>query len=120
VVAPAEAEVGHVLGAKVVTDAGREVGTVLDVVVESGAGGRVVGFQIASNEAAGRRKDKVYIPRGQTLAVSGHALVVPANASHFIAEGLASFTAQVEIFERHQADEPSPNPSTGQTTGGPA
>lgn len=39
----------RLLGAEVVTEAGTEIGTVLDVVVEGGTGGRVVGFRVAAS-----------------------------------------------------------------------
>jgi sporulation protein YlmC with PRC-barrel domain len=84
--APAEAEVmrGRVLGAKLLTDAGTEVGTVLDVVVEGGDSGRVVGFRVRASKALvpgpRRRRRGVYVPRGADLAVAGRALVLPEGA----------------------------------------
>ncbi|MDO0924316.1 PRC-barrel domain-containing protein [Streptomyces sp. TG1A-8] len=112
VVRSGDAGHGQVIGAPVVTDEGTEVGTVRDVVIEAGTGGRVIGFEIAANENLDRRQRKVFIPRGQTLSVSGQALVVPARASHFVAEDLPSFGAQVEAFHaqtgRPYADTRSP------------
>ncbi|MFC9930675.1 PRC-barrel domain-containing protein [Streptomyces sp. NPDC127190] len=113
-----EAGQGRVIGAPVLTDQGTEVGTVLDVVIEAGAGGRVVGFEIGSNENLDQRKRKVFIPRGDTLAVSGRALVVPAHAPHFVADDLPSFSAQVEAFHAHTARSYTSTPGTGE--GGPA
>lgn len=102
VVARREAAQGRVLGARVVTDAGAAVGTVLDVVVEGGASGRVVGFRIAADKefeaGSKRRRRKVYVPRGETLAVSGQALVIPADATHYVADDLPGFVAQVGAF----------------------
>ncbi|MFF2993708.1 PRC-barrel domain-containing protein [Streptomyces sp. NPDC057950] len=102
VVARGEAAHGRVVGAKVLTDAGTEVGTVLDLVVEAGTSGRVVGFRIAARETPGsgraRRRRKVFVPRGETLAVSGQALVIPADATRFVADDLAGFAAQVDAF----------------------
>lgn len=103
-----ETERGEVPGAPVLTDQGTEVGTMLDVVVESGTSGRVVGFEIAAHENLDPRQRKVFIPRGQTLAVSGRALVVPVQASHFVADDLPSFAAQVEAFLAH-----TPEPYSG-------
>ncbi|MFF9282718.1 PRC-barrel domain-containing protein [Streptomyces griseosporeus] len=100
VVEPAEAARGEVLKSPVLTEEGAEVGTVLDVVVESGASGRVVGFEIAAHGDEDHRRRKVFIPRRQILAVSGQALVVPAQARHFTADDLPSFAAQVEAFYR--------------------
>ncbi|MEU3247623.1 PRC-barrel domain-containing protein [Streptomyces sp. NPDC006875] len=102
VVARGEAAHGRVVGAKVLTDAGAEVGTVLDLVVEAGVSGRVVGFRIAARETrvsgSRRRRRKVFVPRGETLAVSGQALVIPADATRFVADDLAGFAAQVDAF----------------------
>ncbi|MEU1042627.1 PRC-barrel domain-containing protein [Streptomyces sp. NPDC005551] len=107
VVARDEAAHGQVLGAKVLTDTGAEVGTVLDIVVEGGTSGRVVGFRIAAREAlepgSKRRRHKVFVPRGETLAVSGQALVIPADATRFVADDLAGFVSQVEAFQLRSA-----------------
>ncbi|MCS0603018.1 PRC-barrel domain-containing protein [Streptomyces sp. LP11] len=90
---------GGVIGAPVLTDEGTEIGTVRDLVVETGTSGRVVGFEVAANAHFDPERRKVFIPRGQTLAVSGEALVVPVSASHFVAADLPSFGGQVEAFE---------------------
>lgn len=113
VVVRKEAARGRVLGARVLTDAGTEVGKVLDVVVEGGSSGRVVGFRIAASKSlapsgSGHRRRKVYVPRGETLAVSGQALVVPADATLYVAEDLPSFVGQVQAFHaRGDADHAS-------------
>ncbi|MFF9021320.1 PRC-barrel domain-containing protein [Streptomyces eurythermus] len=109
---------GQVIGAPVLTDQGTEIGTVLDVVIETGVGGRVVGFEIATDETMDRRRRKAFIPRGETLAVSGRALVVPAHARHFLADDLPSFGAQVEAFRAHTAQQYPGSPAT--EAGGPA
>ncbi|MGW9025986.1 PRC-barrel domain-containing protein [Streptomyces sp. NPDC055722] len=97
-----EASHGRVLGARVLTDAGTEIGVVLDVVVEGGASGRVVGFRINARDAlvsgSRKRRRKVFVPRGETLAVSGRALVVPSDAVHFVADDLAAFAARLGAF----------------------
>ncbi|MFF6880592.1 PRC-barrel domain-containing protein [Streptomyces sp. NPDC012474] len=102
VVARREAQQGRVLHAKVLTDEGAEVGTVLDVIVEGGTSGRVVGFRIAAGKAlvqrSRRRRHRVYVPRGETLAVSGRALVIPADATRYVADDLTAFAARVGAF----------------------
>ncbi|WP_435270045.1 PRC-barrel domain-containing protein [Streptomyces sp. 1222.5] len=98
VVGSRDAGHGQVIGVPVLTGEGTEVGTVRDMVIEAGADGRVVGFEIAANENLDPHKRRVFIPRGQTLAVSGQAVVVPVRASHFVADDLPSFDAQVEAF----------------------
>ncbi|MFF1450436.1 PRC-barrel domain-containing protein [Streptomyces sp. NPDC058274] len=122
VVARGEAAHGAVLGAQVLTDAGAEVGTVLDIVVEGGTSGRVVGFRIAAREAlepgSKRRRHKVFVPRGETLAVSGRALVIPADATRFVADDLAGFVSQVEAFQIRRAATRSAAPEPA-APGGP-
>ncbi|MFJ8096042.1 PRC-barrel domain-containing protein [Streptomyces griseofuscus] len=98
-----QAEHGQVLGAPVLTDQGTETGTVLDIVIEAGASGRVIGFEIALKETTDQGKRRAFIPRGEALAVSGRAMVIPAQAHHFIADDLPSFGAQVEAFRRYTA-----------------
>lgn len=98
IVDPHAADGGRVIGAPVITDQGTEIGTVRDIVIEAGAGGRVVGFAIAANDHLDPERRTAFIPRGETLAVSGEAVVVPARARHFVAEDLPSFAAQVEAF----------------------
>ncbi|MGW0613176.1 PRC-barrel domain-containing protein [Streptomyces sp. NPDC002788] len=111
VVARRETHQGRVLHAKVLTDEGAEVGTVLDVVVEGGTSGRVVGFRIAAGKAlvqgSRRRRHRVYVPRGETLAVSGRALVIPADATRYVADDLPAFTARVGAFREEHRGTPS-------------
>ncbi|GAB2727497.1 PRC-barrel domain-containing protein [Streptomyces bullii] len=110
VVARREALRGRVLGAQVLTDAGTEVGTVLDVVVEGGTSGRVVGFRIAAHRSlvpgSRRHRRRVYVPRGETLAVSGRALVIPADATRYVADDLPAFVARVGAFHHSRKDTP--------------
>ncbi|MFD5284165.1 PRC-barrel domain-containing protein [Streptomyces rubrogriseus] len=86
-------------GARVLTEAGTEIGTVLDVVVEGGTGGRVVGFRVAASRrfvpGPTRHRRRVYVPRGRTLTVSGRALVLPDGAVRHVADDLPGFTALV-------------------------
>jgi uncharacterized protein YrrD len=110
-VARREAREGRVLHAKVLTDEGAEVGTVLDVIVEGGTSGRVVGFRIAAGkglaQGSGRRRHRVYVPRGETLTVSGRALVIPAEATRYVADDLPAFAARVDAFdEGHEGTPP--------------
>ncbi|MEG3630162.1 PRC-barrel domain-containing protein [Streptomyces poriticola] len=95
-VARKESEGGRLLGTRVLTDEGTEVGTVLDV-VEGGTAGRVVGFRVAPNRRFGpvshRRRRTVYVPRGEPVTVSGRTLVLPADAVRHAADGLDGLSA---------------------------
>lgn len=89
----------RVLGSRVLTEAGVEIGTVLDVVVEGGTGGRVVGFRVAASRrfAPGpiRHRRRMYVPRGETVKAAGRALVLPAEAVRHVVDDLPGFTALV-------------------------
>jgi uncharacterized protein YrrD len=96
---------GDVLGVRVLSDAGVELGRVTDVVIEvvpTGAG--VAGYQIASTEALGRHERTVYLPLAETLAVSGEALVVPALAAEYVAEDLPGFEDMVHAFRTRMTE----------------
>jgi sporulation protein YlmC with PRC-barrel domain len=83
----------RLLGARVVTDAGTAIGTVLDVVVEGGTGGRVAGFRVAADRrfAPGRAGRRVFVPRGQTLTVTGRTLVLPEGTVRHMTGDLPGF-----------------------------
>ncbi|SHH63456.1 Uncharacterized protein YrrD, contains PRC-barrel domain [Jatrophihabitans endophyticus] len=93
---------GDVLKSRVLTDAGTELGEVVDVVVEVGGGGRaqcdVVGYEVEATEALGTRGTKVLIPLPDTIAASGEHLIVPASAKDFVGSDLAGFGAAVDDF----------------------
>lgn len=93
---------GDVLGSRVLTDAGVDLGKVVDVVVEVTGeyGGQcdVVGYEIEASEALGSRGTTMLIPLPDTLAASGEHLMVPASAKDFVAHDLAGFGAAVRDF----------------------
>ncbi|MER7055667.1 PRC-barrel domain-containing protein [Streptomyces sp. NPDC000351] len=89
----------RVLGARVLTESGTEIGTVLDVVVEGGTDGRIVGFRVAASRrlapGRGRRHRRVYVPRRGKVSVAGRSLVLPDEAARHVADGLPGLTALV-------------------------
>ncbi|MFC7816604.1 MULTISPECIES: PRC-barrel domain-containing protein [unclassified Streptomyces] len=89
----------RVLGARVLTEGGEELGTVLDVVVEGGTGGRVVGFRVAASRrfvpGHTRHRRRVYVPRGGSLRVDGRSLVLPGESARHVADDLSGLTALV-------------------------
>ncbi len=89
---------GDVLGARVLTDTGVDLGKVVDVVVESSQRADVVGYEIDSSSALGRDGRRVFVPLPDTLAVSVEALVVPAAVVDFVTDDLAGFGAAVTAF----------------------
>lgn len=93
---------GNVLGSRVLTDGGTDLGAVIDVIVEVEGGGReqcdVVGYEIQASEALGTKGTKLLIPLPDTLAASGEHLIVPASATNFVGDDLAGFGAAVLAF----------------------
>ena len=101
VVERAEVSEHNVLGSRVITDGGTDLGKVVDVVIEVGPdrrGADVVGYEVESGPATGKPDRHVYLPLPDTLAVSGEALMVPAAATDFVCDDLAGFGAAVEAF----------------------
>jgi uncharacterized protein YrrD len=89
---------GDVLGDMVVTNAGVRIGTVTDVVIDTGDG-VVVGYEVEpAEEASGRHGRRVYVPLPDTGAVSGEALMVPAAAAQYVTTDFAGFGEAVERF----------------------
>ena len=93
---------GNVLGSRVLTDGGTDLGKVIDVIIEVPQGGSgqcdVVGYEIEASEALGKHGTDVLIPLPDTIAVSGEHLIVPASAKDFVGHDLAGFGAAVEQF----------------------
>jgi sporulation protein YlmC with PRC-barrel domain len=94
---------GDVLGDRVITDAGVELGEVVDAVVEvTGGSAQVVGYEMdpapTFEPAHGRKGRRLFVPRPETLSASGEAVIVPAVALDYVADDLAGFGEAVETF----------------------
>jgi uncharacterized protein YrrD len=90
---------GDVIGAKVITDAGKELGEVVDVIIEVDGEAAVVGFEMHGPAVErDRKRATLLIPVGDTFAVSGQALMVPAAAEEFVRDDLSGFGSAVEGF----------------------
>ncbi len=96
---------GDVIGSQALTDAGVDLGRVVDVIVEVGdeRGGTcdVIGYEIEASDALATNGTRVLIPLPDTLAASGEHLMVPAAAKDFVAQDLAGFGAAVQAFREH-------------------
>lgn len=87
---------GHeVIGDNVLSSDGRELGVVVDVVIETGAAPAAVGYEVKSGDQS------VFVPISAQLSVSGDNLVVPPEANDFIGNDLVGFGASVESFRNH-------------------
>lgn len=83
---------GNVVGSTVMTDAGKALGTIMDLVLEVDADADVIGFEI--DGGTGPR----LLPVGDTFSVSGTVLMVPAAAEEFLHDDLSGFGSAVEAF----------------------
>lgn len=82
----------NIVGTNVMTDAGRVLGTVRDLVVEIGGDADIVGFEI---EDGGEGR---LLPVGDTFSLSSEALMVPAAAEEFLRDDLTGFGSAVGAF----------------------
>ena len=89
---------GAVLGSRVLTDTGTDLGAVTDVVLSVDRTADVTGYEVDPTDALGRGRHRVLIPMPDTVAVSGEALVVPAAATEFVVDDLSGFGAAMEGF----------------------
>lgn len=81
-----------VVGTTVMTDSGRALGRVRDLVLEVHEDARVIGFEVEGDQPA------QLIPVGDTIAVSGQTLMVPASAEDFLHDDLSGFGSAVQAF----------------------
>jgi uncharacterized protein YrrD len=95
----------NVLGDDVLTDGGKRLGKVIDVVIEV-TSGEVVGYELTGDQElqahAGR---PLLVPIPATLAVSGTVLMVPATVEPFIRDDLTGFGAAVDEFRGQLPEE---------------
>ena len=94
---------GDVIGARVMTDGGKALGEVVDVVIDVGERAELVGFEMVGPDA-GRDAPTLLIPADRTIAVSGEALIVPAETEKFVREDMSAFDAAVADFRNRQED----------------
>ena len=80
----------NVLGDRVITEAGVDLGAVSDVVIMLGDRTEAVGYELA--EDSGGRK---FIPIDAQKAVSGEQLLVPTELTDFIRDDLSDFCASI-------------------------
>jgi uncharacterized protein YrrD len=88
----------NVLGNAVLTDAGKQLGTVRDLVVEM-SHGEVIGYELDPDPGLQRAEGSpLLLPLPSTLAVSSDVLMVPADVEEFIRDDLAGFGSAVDDF----------------------
>lgn len=97
---------GVVLGSIVLTQSGRNLGVVTDVILSVGEKSTdAVGYEIEPTDKSAPRRQ--FVPLPDALSVSGEALILPDTARDFIRDDLAGFGAAVDEFRsrlgKHEA-----------------
>lgn len=104
--ARAEGRDRDVIGATVMTDAGKALGTVVDVILEVADDARIVGYEVHGPDV---QRDKhaatLLIPVGEAIAVSGETLMVPAEVEGFVRDDLSGFGSAVADYRARLAEE---------------
>ncbi len=94
----------NVLGDEVLTDAGKRLGQVRDLVVEMNES-TVIGYELDGDPALQRAEGApLLLPLPSTLAVSGETLMVPAAVEEYIRDDLAGFGSAVAEFRHRLGD----------------
>ena len=102
----AEGGGGDVLGSTVITQSGRNLGTVTDVILDVGDSVvDAVGYEIQPSDGSAPRRQ--YVPLPDTLSVSGEALMVPDSAVEFLRDDLSGFGSAVEEFRTRLRKRPA-------------
>ncbi|NND74289.1 MAG: PRC-barrel domain containing protein [Ilumatobacter sp.] len=81
-----------VIGVPVVSSGGAALGTVVDVVIETGPDPKAVGYEVDNDG------NRIFVPTSAQMGLSGDNLVVPAEADEFVRNDLAGFGAAVSSF----------------------
>lgn len=105
----------NVIGAAVMTDGGKQLGTVTDIVVSLGPGAEAVGYKLGGSAITAERGGRpLYIPLPEQLAVSGEALMVPGEVEAFVHDDLSGSGAAVAEFraQLHRESGAAPAPAT--------
>jgi len=91
-----------VIGARVLSADGKELGEVIGVVVSTGARPAAIGYEIEPTE----NNENVFVPISEQIALSEDNLLLPAGATEFSTKDLAGFEiALVAYRELHEGGE---------------
>lgn len=90
---------GNVLGDRVITEGGRDLGEVVEAILSTGTDAEVVGFEIEPAEEL--RSDDggtVFVPLPDTIAISDENVIVPDTTRDYICDDLSGFGSAVDEF----------------------
>lgn len=83
-----------VLGNRVLSADGSDLGEVIAVILSTGGQPRAVGYELQSEG----RSDTMFVPISAQMALSGDNLVLPAEATEFVRNDLAGFGAAIASY----------------------
>ncbi len=87
-------DASSVIGDRVLTADGNELGEVVGVIVSTGTNPEAVGYEIDPLDS----DDSVFVPISEQMSVSGENLLLPASATDFVRNDLAGFGAAVTEY----------------------
>ncbi len=79
---------GNVIGSRVMTEGGTDLGKIIDVIIEAGRNPAVAGYEV---ESATQGRQHILLPVIEPVAISGEMVIVPDATSEFTAGDLAGF-----------------------------
>lgn len=88
----------NVIGSRVITETGKEVGEVVDVLVTAGARPAAVGYEVQRKDGGRHR----FIPLSEQRGVSGEALIVPGETEAFLSDDLVELGTAVRQRRRQR------------------
>lgn len=87
-------DASSVIGDRVLSADGNELGEVVGVIISTGPNPEAVGYEIQSATS----DDTVFVPISEQMALSGENLLLPASATDFVRNDLAGFGAAVTEY----------------------
>lgn len=91
---------GNVIGDRVLTETGTDLGEVVEVIVSTSTPIDVVGFEIEASDAIDDHDGRAFIPLPDTISMSAEHVVVPDAARDYVHDDLTGFGGAVEDFRR--------------------
>lgn len=90
-----------VIGNRVLSSDGNDLGEVVAVIVSTGDEPCAVGYELQSPD----RSDTSFVPISAQMALSGDSLVLPAEATAFVRNDLAGFGAAVASYRSPELED---------------
>jgi hypothetical protein len=90
-----------VIGNRVLSADGDDLGEVVAVIMSTGAEPCAVGYELQSSD----RKDTSFVPISAQMALSGENLVLPGAATDFVRNDLAGFGAAVAAYRTPELED---------------